>query len=106
MSDGPGVKVHCTTVYHLQANGMCEQFHQSLEAALRAYLTGGNWVDHLPWDLLGLRSTELVLGRVSGEFLPSYPSPRFSRSGHLHKPWSLGVREGSAGFWCNVPSCR
>uniref|UniRef100_A0A669EDT9 Gypsy retrotransposon integrase-like protein 1 n=1 Tax=Oreochromis niloticus TaxID=8128 RepID=A0A669EDT9_ORENI len=90
MADGLGVKVHRTTAYHPQANGMCERFHRSLKAAFRASLTDGNWVDRLPWVLLGLRCAvkedlgvspaELVLGqplRVPGEFLPESP-PRAS----------------------------
>uniref|UniRef100_A0A669CLV2 Gypsy retrotransposon integrase-like protein 1 n=1 Tax=Oreochromis niloticus TaxID=8128 RepID=A0A669CLV2_ORENI len=93
MADGLGVKVHRTTAYHPQANGMCERFHRSLKAALRASLTGGDWVDRLPWVLLGLRSAvkedlgvspaELVLGqplRVPGEFLPESPPPCFDTS--------------------------
>ncbi|CAI5673972.1 unnamed protein product [Oreochromis niloticus] len=93
MADGLGVKVHRTTAYHPQANGMCERFHRSLKAALRASLTGGDWVDRLPWVLLGLRSAvkedlgvspaELVLGqplRVPGEFLPESPPPCFDPS--------------------------
>nr|XP_057908117.1 uncharacterized protein LOC131104680 [Doryrhamphus excisus] len=87
-----GVQVHRTTAYHPQANGLCERFHRSLKAALRAALTDGNWVDRLPWVMLGLRSApkedleaapaELVLGqplRIPGEFLPesstSQPRP-------------------------------
>lgn len=86
-----GVQVHRTTAYHPQANGLCERFHRSLKAALRASLSDGNWVDRLPWVMLGLRSAakedldassaELVFGqplRVPGEFLPesSAPCPR------------------------------
>lgn len=91
MADGLGVKVHRTTAYHPQANGMCERFHPSLKAALRASLTGGDRVDRLPWVLLGLCSAvkedlgvspaELVLGqplRVPREFLPENPPPRVS----------------------------
>ncbi|CAI5694697.1 unnamed protein product [Oreochromis niloticus] len=85
--------VHRTTAYHPQANGMCERFHRSLKAAFRASLTDGNWVDRLPWVLLGLRCAvkedlgvspaELVLGqplRVPGEFLPESPPPCFAPS--------------------------
>ena len=54
-----------------------------MKAALRAGLTDGNWVDKLPWVMLGLRcapkedlqssSAELVYGqtlRVPGDFIP------------------------------------
>ncbi|GFO11984.1 Pol polyprotein [Plakobranchus ocellatus] len=51
-----GVKVHRTTAFHPQANGMVERFHRTLKAALKARLTGNNWVGELPWVLLGLRT--------------------------------------------------
>ena len=81
-----GVKLHRTAAYNPQANGLCERFHRSLKAALRASLVDGGWVDRLPWVLLGLRSApkedlqassaQLVLGqslRVPGEFLTDVP---------------------------------
>ncbi|XP_061902030.1 uncharacterized protein LOC133649214, partial [Entelurus aequoreus] len=84
-----GVQVHRTTAYHPQANGLCERFHRSLKAALRAALVDSNWIDRLPWVMLGLRSApkedlaaapaELVFGqplRVPGEFLPEGWTPR------------------------------
>uniref|UniRef100_UPI00358DFA03 coiled-coil domain-containing protein 138 n=1 Tax=Myxine glutinosa TaxID=7769 RepID=UPI00358DFA03 len=42
--------------YHPQANGLCERFHRSLKAALRASFHDGGWVDRLPWVLLGHRT--------------------------------------------------
>ena len=83
-----GTQVHRTTAYHPQANGLCERFHRSLKASLRAALSDANWLDRLPWVMLGLRSApkadldaspaELVLGqplRVPGEFLPQSSAP-------------------------------
>ena len=70
-----------TTAFHPQSNGMIERFHRSLKSALRARLEGPNWVDELPWVLLGVRtapedlaasSAELVYGApltVPGDFL-------------------------------------
>ena len=55
MAEGLGVKLHRTTAYHPQANGLCERFHHSIKAALRASLKDGDWVDKLPWVMLGLR---------------------------------------------------
>ncbi|TWW75360.1 hypothetical protein D4764_13G0000220 [Takifugu flavidus] len=82
MARSLGTQVHRTTAYHPQANGLCERFHRSLKAALRAALSDDSWVDRLPWVMLGLCSApkedldaspvELVLGqplRVPGEFL-------------------------------------
>jgi hypothetical protein len=45
-----------TTAYHPQSNGMVEHFHRRLKDALRARCAVPNWVDHLPWVLLGLRA--------------------------------------------------
>ncbi|CAI5638236.1 unnamed protein product [Oreochromis niloticus] len=102
MADGLGVKVHHTTAYCLRANGMCERFHRSLKAMLQASLTGGNWVDRLPWVLLGMRSTvkedlrvspaELVLSqplRVPGEFLPERPPHVSIPLSCLPTPWGV-----------------
>jgi hypothetical protein len=33
---------------------MVERFHRRLKDGLRAFCTASNWVDHLPWVLLGL----------------------------------------------------
>ena len=35
---------------------MVEQFHHQLKAALRARCSSGDWLEHLPWVLLGLRA--------------------------------------------------
>ena len=36
---------------------MVERFHRQLKNSLRARLASHNWFEHLPWVLLGLRST-------------------------------------------------
>ncbi|XP_064475553.1 uncharacterized protein LOC135389435 [Ornithodoros turicata] len=77
-----------TTAYHPAANGMVERLHRQLKAALCSQPEPTNWVDHLPWVLLGLRSSlkqdlncssaELVFGsplRLPGDFLDSSPKP-------------------------------
>jgi hypothetical protein len=35
---------------------MVERFHRRLKDALHARCAAANWVDHLPWVLLGLRA--------------------------------------------------
>lgn len=83
-----GAKLHRTTAYHPQANGLCERFHRSMKASLRAGLKDSNWVDKLPWVMLGIRtapkedlqssSAELVYGqplRVPGDFVPASTVP-------------------------------
>ncbi|KAL7870755.1 hypothetical protein SRHO_G00082520 [Serrasalmus rhombeus] len=83
-----GVKLHRTTAYHPQSNGLCERFHRSLKASLRASLKDNSWADKLPWVMLGIRtapkedlqasSAELVYGqplRVPGDFVPSTTTP-------------------------------
>lgn len=60
MARSLGTQPYPTTAYNPQANGLCERFHRSLKAALRASLTDGAWVDRLPWALLGLRTAPVV----------------------------------------------
>lgn len=71
-----------------QSNGLVERFHRHLKSALRACLSGPNWVDELPWVLLGIRtapkedvgcsSAELVYGTpltVPGDFIANQQPP-------------------------------
>jgi transposase InsO family protein len=81
-----------TTAYHPQSNGMVEYFHSCLKDTLRARCPAANWMDHLPWVLLGLRSAarednntnpaQAVFGSpliLPGQFLdsPELPSEQF-----------------------------
>ena len=90
MARSLGTQLHRTTSYHPQANGMVERFHRSLKASLRARLHDGNWIDELPWVLLGLRTAtkedlqtspaEMVFGDsplLPGEFASSGKTPFF-----------------------------
>ncbi|KAK3770375.1 hypothetical protein RRG08_036126 [Elysia crispata] len=68
------VKLHHTSAYHPQANGMIEHFNRTLKTALKALLTGPNWVEELPWVLLRLRTTPKEdLGYSSAELVYSEP---------------------------------
>ena len=49
-----GTRLHHSTAYHPQSNGLVERFHRHLKSALRARLTGPNWSRELPWVLLGI----------------------------------------------------
>ena len=80
-----GTKLHHTTAYHPQSNGLVERFHRHLKSALRTRLSGPNWLDELPWALLGIRTApkedldcslaELVYGApltVPGDFIANH----------------------------------
>jgi cleavage and polyadenylation specificity factor subunit 1 len=86
-----GYTLHHTTAYHPQANGLVERFHRSLKSSLKASCSDAphEWVDRLPWDLLGLRTAwredlgssaaELLYGEpiaVPGTFLPDCVAPQ------------------------------
>jgi transposase InsO family protein len=81
-----GFNLHHTTSYHPQANGAVERFHRTMKAAIMAHENDLAWTDHLPWALLGMRTShkadldtsaaELVYGQpltVPGEFVPDFP---------------------------------
>ena len=81
-----GIKQQHTTAYHPQAS-MVERLHRQLKNFLKARTTSPHWMEHLPFTLLGLRTTwreelgcspaELVYGstlRIPGEFIdPPHP---------------------------------
>ena len=94
MSEFLGIRLSATTAYHPQANGLVERMHRRLKEALKTRLVGPNWFDHLPWVLLGLRTTvkddlgcspaELVYGSpiaIPGDCLPTTAAP--STAEHL-----------------------
>lgn len=110
-----GVKLHRTTAYNPQANGLCVRFHCSMKAALRSTLTDGNWMDRLPWVLLGPQSTpnkdlqsslaELVFGQTLR--VPDQPQFATLRSGMLlvfllQFPCITVVHQGPAVGWLCV----
>ncbi len=46
-----------TTAYHPQSNGLVERFHRRLKDALRSRVAAADWRDHLPWVMLGIRTS-------------------------------------------------
>ena len=92
-----------TTAHHPQANGLVERFHRVLKTGLRARLAADDWLEHLPWVLLGIRTAprdengvsaaEFLYGEplfLPGQFLdvPSPPSPGFLES---MRKWASGL---------------
>lgn len=80
LSKSIGFRHRKTTAYHPQCNGLVERFHRQLKAAIMCH-ADSNWVESLPFVLLGIRSSfkedlqassaELVYGeplRLPGEF--------------------------------------
>ena len=49
-----GIEVQRTMTYNPEANGMVEQLHRTLKAALMTKCNTEDWVTNLPWILLGL----------------------------------------------------
>ncbi|XP_045136327.1 uncharacterized protein LOC123519259 [Portunus trituberculatus] len=108
-----GTHLHHTTAYHPQANGLLERFHRHMKASLRARLTGPNWMDDLPWVMLGIRtapkedlgtsSAELVYGApltIPGVFIPAA-----RRHQELPMPMLTRLRE-KVGTLSPVPTSR
>jgi hypothetical protein len=86
--------------YHPPANGLFERFYRPLKDALRARLCGVDWVEHLPWVLLGIlraatkETRWCAQGRWSSVAMagPSWPVP-----GHAGVA-SAGPRASMAGI--------
>jgi len=60
-----GISHHLTSAYHPQSNGMVERAHRQLKSALKARNAAADWPSHLPWVLLGIRSSPKDDGDIS-----------------------------------------
>ena len=63
LQENLGIQVSHSPIYFPQTNGMIERSHQTLKNSIKAHLIEmgdkyqENWVQYLPWALLGLRSS-------------------------------------------------
>ena len=83
---------------------MIERFHRTLKTALKARLTGPNWVKELPWVLLGLRTTPKEdLGTTSAKLVYGEP---LTIPGELVPPKSAkSMHDLLLNFRLNIPLC-
>ena len=86
MSKLLGTQLNPTTAYRPQANGLIERLHRTLKASVKARLAGPNWIDELPWVLLGLRTTPK-------EDLNASPAELVYRP--IDSPWGFSTTVGS-----------
>ncbi|XP_068205299.1 uncharacterized protein [Palaemon carinicauda] len=74
-----GIILPQTTVYKPAANGLVEDFHRTLKAALKSHCKDYSWFTQLSWVLLGLRTTPKdaldvsAAGMVYGDGLVVHP---------------------------------
>jgi transposase InsO family protein len=52
-----GITHTTTTAYHPQSNGLVERAHRQLKEGLKTRLASHEWPAHLPWVLLGMRTS-------------------------------------------------
>ncbi|XP_072909479.1 uncharacterized protein [Hemitrygon akajei] len=63
-------RLHHTTAYQPQSNGLVERFLWHLKLALMACHRGPNWTVEIPWVLMGIRTAPMVdLGTPTVEFV-------------------------------------
>ena len=95
MSQYLGTQLHPTTSYHPQANGLVERWHRTLKSSIMARVeaAGSDWLNQLPWILLGLRITpkedldgaspaEMVYGQtltIPGDMIQTGPQEQVSQ---------------------------
>jgi transposase InsO family protein len=106
-----GVRHNTTTAFHPQSNGMVERFHRRLKEALKARAASTDWPAHLPWVMLGLRTSpreesgvsaaELVYGSplsLPGQLLssPKLPPEKFVRQLQSGVPWAAPLQPRGA----------
>jgi transposase InsO family protein len=101
-----GITHTTTSAYHPQSNGLVERAHRQLKEGLKTRLASHEWPAHLPWVLLGMRtspkddsaisSAELVYGAplvLPGEFVDAAEPPAADFLEHVRPgPVSIPTR--------------
>jgi transposase InsO family protein len=65
-----GTKLHHTTAYHPQSNGLVERFHCRIKDSLKAKCQVSSWSIELAWTMLGIQTTlKEDLGTTSAELV-------------------------------------
>ena len=97
-----GAKLHFSSPYHPQAQGLIERFNRTLKNSLRAHEDGGAWFDHLPWVLLALRNAPKQTLNCNSPSELLFGEPVRMPGAFFEEQNSNGYNEPSSDFAANL----